>query len=128
MQNDGNEMMGTALTFTPWGLFAEASPLMKVVMLVVVAAGVVAAVAAIARKSSGGPRSSLLALAGQVGLYGGVGGGGYEAMTAWMTANQMHITRFAVIEPDIIEAVFVLLLGLIVWLIARYGNAGGKRA
>ena len=46
----------------------------------------------------------------------------------YIGAQAMHVTRFVIVEPEVIEAVYVLLLGVIVWLIARFGNAGAKRA
>jgi hypothetical protein len=125
--DDTAEMIGTLMTFSPMGVFATASMLIKLAIIVILAAGVVALIAAIARRLSGGPRSGLLALAGQIGLYAGLAGAGYIGMTAFMAAQQTHMTRFVVYEPDAIEAVFVLGLGVIVYLIARAGNAGAKR-
>lgn len=127
MHDDTNEIIGTLLAFSPWGVFTAAPILIQLVILVIVCAGAVAIVAAIARKASGGAKSGLLTVAGQVGLYAGVGGAGYLGMETWLTAQQMHVTRFVIYEPEVISAVFVLLLGLVVWLIARFGNAGGKR-
>jgi hypothetical protein len=117
-------MVGTLMAFSPLGVFTEASLLVKLVLVIILGAGVIALVTAIARRMSNGPRSSLLALLGRVGLYTGVGGAGYEAMTTYMTASQMHVTRFVIVEPEVIEAVFVLLSGVIVYVIARLGNAG----
>ncbi len=128
MHSDTGEIIGTLLAFSPLGVFAAAPILVQLILLVVAAAGLIALIAAIARRVSGGPKSSLLKLMGQVGLYAGVGGAGYEGMATWMTVNQMHVTRFVIYEPEVIEAVFILLLGILVWLIARFGNAGGKRA
>ena len=125
--DDTAEMIGTLKAFSPMGVFADAEPLVKLAMIVIAAAGLVALIAAIARRMSGGSRSGLLVLAGQIGLYAGIAGAGYQAMTTFMTARALHETRFVVYEPEVIEAVFVLLLGMIVYGIARFGNAGAKR-
>lgn len=128
MHDDTGEMIGTLLMFSPLGAFETAPILVQLLMLLIAVAGVIAVIAAIVRRTSGSPKSSLLKWAGQVGLYAGGAGAGYLGMETWLTAKQMHVTRFVIYEPEVISAVFVLLLGVIVWLIARFGNAGGKRA
>ncbi len=127
MHDDTAEIIGTLLAFSPLEVFRAASPLVKLAILVIAGAGLIAVIAAIARRVSGGAYSSLLAIMGRAGLYAGVFGAGYTGMTIFMTAQQMHVARFVVYEPEVIEAVYVLLLGVIVWLIARIGNAGTKR-
>ena len=126
--DDTAEMIGTLMTFSPLGVFDNASFLLKLVLIVILGAGVAALIAAIVQRRSTGPRSKFLALVGRVGLYAGVGGAAYAAVNTFFTALAMHVTRFVIYEPEVIEAVYVLLLGVIVYLVARFGNAGGKRA
>ncbi len=128
MHNDTAEMIGTLMAFSPLGVFADAPLLVKLLMVIIMGAGLIALIATIARRVSGGSRSSLLTLMGQVGLYAGVAGAGYQAMGTYLTVQALHETRFVIYEPEVIEAVYVLLLGVIVYLIARLGNAGAKRA
>lgn len=128
MHDDTGEMIGTMLTFSPVGVFENATFLVKLVFLVILLSGLAAIVAAIQRRMSAGARSSFLALSGRIGLYAGVGGAAYTAMTTFMTAQAMHVTRFVIYEPEVLEAVYVLILGLLVYAVARYGNAGAKRS
>ena len=128
MHDDTGEMIGTLLTFSPLGVFANATFLVKMVIIVIVGAGLAALIAAVKRRTSGGPPSSFLALMGRVGLYAGIAAAGYTGMTTYMTAQALHVTRFVVYEPEVLEAMYVLVLGVIVWLIARFGNKSSKLA
>ncbi len=125
--DDASEAIATFLMFSPLEAFSSASLLVKLLLIIIMGAGLIAIVAAVMRKVSGGPRSALLGIMGQVGLYAGIAGAGYQGTATYLTAQAMHVTRFVVFEPEVIEAVYVLLLGVVVWLIARLGNAGAKR-
>jgi hypothetical protein len=126
--DDTAEMIGTLLSFSPMGVFETAPMLVKFMLIIIGVAGIVAVIAAVFRRVSNGPKSTLLPLAGQVGLYAGLAGAGYQATMTGIAVKATHVTRFVIYEPQVIETVFVLLAGVIVYLIARFGNAGAKRA
>ncbi len=128
MHDDTAEMIGTLKAFSFLGVYDTATPLVKLMLIIVAGAGVIALITAIMRRLSNGPRSSLLAMMGQIGLYAGLAGAGYTATATYLTAKALHETRFVIYEPEVIEAVCVLLLGVVVYLVARLGNAGAKRA
>jgi len=77
--DDTREIIGTLLLFSPLEVFSTAMLLVKLLLIIIMAAGLVVIIAAIARKASGGPRSALLGLMGQVGLYAGIAGAAYQA-------------------------------------------------
>ncbi len=127
-QDDTAEIIGTLMAFSPLEVFSTALMLVKLMLIIIAVAGLIAVVTALVRRLSGSPRSSLLAVMGQIGLYAGLAGAGYQGMVTFLTAQATHTTRFVIYEPQVIEGAYVLLLGVIVWLVARLGNAGAKRA
>jgi hypothetical protein len=128
MHDDTAEMIGTLKAFSFLGIFETAPVAVKLMLIIIAGAGLVAVIAAIARRLSNGRWSSLLATMGRIGLYAGAAGTGYMAIVTYLTAKALHETRFVIYEPEVIEAVCVLLLGVVVYVIARLGNAGAKRA
>ncbi len=128
MAEDGTQIiLNTLSAATPWDVYTTALSLTKLGMTVSLLALVVALVLAIVRRGTGGRRSGVLDVTGVVGLVAGVAGAAYTALVSWTTAQHFHVTSVYVVLPAIITAVYAVGLGILVWLVARIGNAGAKR-
>ncbi|WP_443750555.1 hypothetical protein [Asticcacaulis solisilvae] len=83
---------------------------------------------AVLRLASGGKPSAALATVGAIGLVAGCLGAVWDGLNAWLAAQSAHITDILVVLPEIVEVGYALLFGVLVWLVARIGNAGKRRA
>lgn len=125
--NDTAEITNTiaAGQMDPVGVYVGMNFITKACVSLALIAGAAALIMAVLPSARGG-RSSLLDLLGKVGLVAGVLGGIYDAFVTWQVAGMLHETRLAPLTPSIIESVAAVLIGLIAWLIARFGNSGAK--
>ena len=122
-----NYIIGTLMRATPWDLFMMASIVVKLMVLIILAAGFLAVILAVLRKLNGGARSGLLSALGIIAVVAGLLGVAYTVLTNFMAYQAMRPTHLGVLLPSLIEVVYVLLLAVIIWSIARWGNAGARR-
>ncbi len=122
-----NYIIGTLMRATPWDIFMMASIVVKLLILIMIATGLLAVILAILRKLNGGARSGLLSTLGIIAVVAGLLGVAYTGLTNFM-AYQAHPTHWGVLLPSLIEVVYVLILAVIIWSIAQWGNAGARRA
>ena len=118
----------TLMMATPWDVFGGLTMVVKFLVIIMLAAGVVVAIAALGRKSTGGPRSGLLAAMGVIALVAGLLGAGYNGLNSYIAYQMVKPVRLIVVFPSIIEAAYVLILALIIWGVALWGNAGARHA
>lgn len=122
-----NYILGTLAYATPWTVFLGASVVVKLLVLIMLAAGLLAVLLAALRKLNGGARSGLLSTLGIIAVVAGLLGVAYTGLTNFM-AYQAHPTHWGVLLPSLIEVTYVLILAVVIWLIAQWGNAGARRA
>ena len=125
--NETAAIIHTLATATPMNVIGGMVSLTKVMTLLAIGAGIVALILAIMRRMSAGQRSSLLNTLGWVGLGAGIAGAAYTALNTYIAANAVHEYRFVILLPEFVEAGYSLIIGLIVWGIALWGNAGARR-
>ncbi|MGN6208127.1 hypothetical protein [Asticcacaulis sp.] len=117
----------TLMMAWPWDVFGGLTIVVKFLVMIMLAAGAIAVIAAFMRKLGGGPRSGLLTAMGIVGLAAGLLGAAYNGLNSYIAYQMVKPVRFIVVFPSVIEAAYVLILGLIIWGISQWGNAGSKR-
>ncbi len=125
--DDSQEIINTLRGFSIWGMYRNAAPLDQLLMTGMVLVGAVVIVAALIRRFGNGARSGLLSTLGLAALLAGLLGAAYEGWMILATARMMHVTRFVIVLPSVIETACVFGLGLIVWFIAALGNAGARQ-
>lgn len=122
--DDTQIIWNTLRAATPWDVFMAAGSTIKLCMTVSLLAFVAALVLAMVRRTTGARRFGALDVIGIVGLVAGIAGAAYTALITWFVAQYSEVTHFAVILPEVVEAAYALLYGVLVWLVARIGNAG----
>ncbi len=65
---------------------------------------------------------------GIAALVAGLLGAAYNGLNSYIAYQMVKPVRLIVVFPSIIEVVYVLMLGVIIWSIALWGNAGARRA
>ena len=129
MHSETAEIIDTLKAFSVTDAVANQPIPLEVMVVTIFGTGVIAAVAAVVRKASNGPRSSLLAMMGSIGLYAGLATGLYGAVIIGTAMMDTHtrVTQFALYGPEALDIAAILLSGAIVYLIARIGNAGARK-
>jgi len=125
--DDARIILNTLRAATPWDVYMDAVSLTKLSMTVNFLALVAVLVMAIVRRSSGGKRSPVLDLLGVFGLVVGLTGAAYCGLNSWIAAQYAHVSNVYVVLPSIIEAAYAFLAGVLVWLVAGFGNSGARR-
>ncbi len=100
----------------------------KLGFLIALACGLVVIILAILRRSQGGPPSGTLSTFALIAVLACLAGAAYRGLITYIGVQALHVTRLVVFLPDLIEIAYILVLALVVWLIAQFGNAGAKRA
>ncbi|MFT4075202.1 MAG: hypothetical protein QM647_06680 [Asticcacaulis sp.] len=118
----------TLMMAKPWDVFGGLTIVVKFLVMIMLVAGLVAAITAFIRRFNGGPRSGLLSAMGITALVCGVLGAAYNGLNSYIAYQMVKPVRFIVVFPSVIEATYVLMLGLIIWAISMWGNAGARRA
>ena len=125
--NDTDALIRTLGQATPWDVYANLSSTLKIAASIALLAAAAALVMALIRMMSGGRQSGFLGALGVIGLVVGIIGALYGATNSYIAAQVTH-PRLLVLLPSIIECAYVLLFGLLAWLIAKVGNAGARRS
>ena len=120
-------ILGTLAYATPWNMFLAASIVVKLMVLIMIVAGLVVAIAALVRKLGGGNRSPLLSVMSIVALVAGGLAVVYTGCINFIIYQEMRPTHLGVLLPSLIEIVYVLILAIIIWSIAEWGNAGAHQ-
>jgi hypothetical protein len=118
----------TLMMATPWDVFGGLTIVVKLMVNIMLAAGIGAVIAALIRKANNGPRSGFLAFMGITALVAGLLGAAYNGLNSYIAYQMVKPVHLIVVFPSIIEVVYVLMLGVIIWSIALWGNAGARRA
>jgi len=126
-RDDTHILLNTLSAAKPWDVYMGAVSITKLSMTISLLALAVALILAAVRMTSGGKRSGALDVTGVVGLVAGVAGAAYTGLISWVAAQHAHVHNVYVVLPSIIEAAYAFLFGLLVWLVARIGNAGARR-
>ncbi len=117
----------TLMMAWPWDVFGGLTIVVKFLVMIMLAAGIIVVITAVMRKLGGGPRSGLLAAMGIVALVAGLLGAAYNGLNSYIAYQMVKPVRFIVVFPSVIEAAYVLILGLIIWAVAAWGNTGARR-
>lgn len=113
----------TLATANPWDVFLSANLIVQLIVVLLVVLGVVGLILAVIRLSSPGKaRNGLLAVIAWIAPALALLGALYDGFRSYMGYSLSHATHIYVLFPTIIEAVMVLILGLIVGLIATICN------
>ncbi|HTM83021.1 hypothetical protein [Asticcacaulis sp.] len=123
-----NYIMGTLAYATPGNVFISASIVVKLLVMIMMATGLVVLITAVIRKLTSGAHSGLLSTLGGVAVVAGLLSVAYTGLTSFMAYQRVHATHLGVLLPSLIEVIYVLMLGVIIWSIALWGNAGARRA
>jgi hypothetical protein len=112
----------------PLMMFSAATSLLKLVVLVLVILAVITLIVALMRRASGGRRSGLLPVLSAIALCVAVAGVIYDFQVYFATRDRMREMAGTMFNVCLVESGYVIGLGIVVWLISQFGNAGVRRA
>lgn len=108
-------------------IYFYATPIVKLVMTINFVAIIIAAIFALIQRSKGGTSGLLTALA-FIGPILGLLAGVYAGFNIYVAAEATNTTDLRILAPSITEVIMVVVSGLLVWLIAVFGNSDKSRA
>ena len=126
--NETSMIVNTLAMAKPVDVFLGLTLVTKALATVALLAGGLALVLALIRVVSQGRRSGALATTGLVGLISAALGAAYPGLNSAVAFFVVRPTHLLVLLPSAVEVTYVLILGLIVWVIAKLGNAGAASA
>lgn len=107
-------------------IFSGTSWVPRLCLILFLVAGAIGLVIVVVRRASGGQRSGFLAFIGRVAPWLGIASAAYGLFNLYMGIQQDG----ALTEPQLytvsLDLFYSLVPALVVWLIARFGNAGAK--
>ena len=117
-----------AMLSQPVGVVMNMHAITRYAVMAALVIGVIVVFLALARRVGHGRRSGLLSGLGLAGLLIGFLGALYTGGLEYVAAQKYPVAHFHIVLPGIVEAGFSLILGLVVWGIAGFGNSGAKRS
>lgn len=127
MSEDTAAIMATLQAYNPVEVIAYATLTIKMVAIALVKVAAVTLLMAIVRMVLRSAKSAGLRIFGYIGLGLGALGALYSLVNTGIAMKNSGVTRLAIILPSLLEALTLLAMGLIVWLIALAGNAGARK-
>ncbi|ESQ76792.1 hypothetical protein [Asticcacaulis sp. AC402] len=112
----------TLASASPWEVFLDMTLVAKVSTMMVVIAGIASVIIAVTLKGRTKAKSLLLTVMGYGALGWAVYGGLYEATNTYIGAQKTQTTSWITLLPSFVEIAYLLLMGMIVWIITAMGH------